>query len=267
MTATDLVRRTDLGGHVTELALNRPDKLNAFDAALRASFVQRLTECELDPDVRVIIVRGEGRAFSVGADVSSGTRPADATAYDDFSRLGDKLEEFLRVWDSPKPVIGQIHGYCMGIATILAGCCDLALIAEDATIAWPKLPLGGGLLSPFWVWRIGIHRAKEMSYQVGHQLTGTEAVEWGFFNRAVPADQLTTATRELAARVALIPSDLLRVKKMANNHVLNQMGFRDTVRLSPVWDALSYSTDAARGARRQIAELGVNGAIGQYQKD
>src|SRR5688572_24571552 len=111
MTATDLILRTDLGGHVTELALNRPEKLNAFDNALRGRFVERLTECEVDPEVRVIIVRGEGRAFSVGADVSHGTRPADATAYDDFNRLGEKFEEFLRVWDSPKPVIAQIHGY------------------------------------------------------------------------------------------------------------------------------------------------------------
>lgn len=265
MSATDLVRRIDLGGHVTELVLNRPDKLNAFDAAMRVAFVRRLTECELDPEVRVIIVRGEGRAFSVGADVSSGTRPLDATANDDFNWLGQKFEEFLRVWDSPKPVIAQIHGYCMGISTILAGCCDLALIAEDATLGWPKLPMGGGLLSPFWVYRIGIHKAKEMSFLVGNELSGTEAVQWGFFNRAVPADLLTAATREMASRIALIPSDLLKIKKMANNSVLNRMGFRETVTLSPAWDAIAYTTEAARGTRREIADVGVMGAIAKYQ--
>jgi len=261
----DTVLVEDLGDHVTELILNRPDKLNAFNDELRRDFGEALDGCEHDLQVRVIIVKGAGRAFSVGADIEGGSSTHADTAEDDRTRmLRNTLDFFLRIWDYPKPVIAQIHGHCIGNATILAGCCDLAFIAEDAQLSWPALPIGGGMLSPFWAWRIGVHRAKEMSFQIGKRIGGREAVEMGFFNHAFPREELEAETRRVAARIARVPSDLLRIKKAANNQVLDSLGFKEAVRRGAVWNAVAHNTRAAEEGRARLKADGLKETVHYY---
>src|SRR4029077_4715817 len=133
---------------------------NALSTVMFASLIARLDDCLVDEAVRVVIVKGNGRGFSSGADLS-GYDPKQRGAYADrLSLLERHIDNCIRLWESPKPVIAQIHGYCFGMASLLSMCVDLVYFAKNATVAWP-LPLGGGMVGPQWVFHVGARRAKE----------------------------------------------------------------------------------------------------------
>src|SRR5713226_4591681 len=158
-------------GLIGTIILNRPEKLNAFSRQMLADFEAALARAEADSAVRVVIIKGAGRAFSVGYDVS-GSDPGPAGIAEDREWLQDAIGKWLRVWDFPKPVIAQVHGYCCGGATMLAVCCDITLVSEECKIRWPALPLGGGLISTMWTWLSGPKKAKEMSFIAGSETSG-----------------------------------------------------------------------------------------------
>jgi enoyl-CoA hydratase len=264
MTLVDLVHGDD---GVTELVLNRPEKLNAFNADMLAEFSAAVDELGADDRTRCVLLRGEGRAFSVGYDVqrpagSDGQSPApEHDAWADWQRLRKNLERWLAVWDLDKPVVAAVQGHCVGGASMLCVCADLTIVAEDATIAWPSVPLGGGLLSPVSLWLVGMKRARELSYIAGSGLSGTEAVELGWANRAVPADQLLDHSREMCARIARTPASLLRLKKLALNRVMETQGFRTAFLYGAEWDAIAHTVPEHQVMRAKIRELGLKDAI------
>ncbi|HRN29523.1 MAG TPA: enoyl-CoA hydratase-related protein [Terrimesophilobacter sp.] len=257
--------------HIIEIVLNRPDKLNAINADFITQLSIALSDIPRDPEARVIILRGEGRAFSVGADVTRATAPGETygaakSAADDYARLDNRAKElFLAVWNCPLPIIAQVHGYCMGMSTIFMLCCDLVYCAEDAVIGWPTLPLGGGMIAPVWSHLVGPHRAKEMSFLIGSRLSGAEVAEWGVANCAVPTEALSDTVKGVATRIARLTPDLLRVKKAAINHEMTRNGFEEALRLGPVWDAVAHDTDVTRQTVKEIAELGLGEALTKWR--
>src|ERR1700691_1396809 len=155
-------------GKVAWVALNRPEKLNALNRELRSEIRQALESLSKDEDISVIVMHGVGRAFSVGQDL--GTRMSDderTRTYDDWQRLQGDNELWLQVWRCPKPVIAAVHGYVMGVAIGLTVCTDVTVIAEDAVVGWPGLPLCAGLLGPANIWLLGPKKAKELSLTWG----------------------------------------------------------------------------------------------------
>lgn len=260
---TVIIDRSHASNGVAMVQLNRPDRLNAFNEAMRADFVAAIQACNEDEDCRVVVVRGAGRAFSVGADVSS-PAPHRSPAADARHLVEHSLGPFFEAWDSPKPVIAQVHGYCLGIATILCNLCDLVFVSEDAQIGWPGLPLGGGFISPTWAWYVNLHKAKELSYQPGSGVDGAEAARLGFANAAVPEAELPAAVLEHAVRIARVPADILAIKKAALNGVFDRLGFREAIERGATWNALAHSTEGAGEARSLIAELGPKQAAAHY---
>jgi enoyl-CoA hydratase len=256
--------RSDGPPHVAVLTLNRPEKLNAFDSAMLQEFSDHLRACEADDDVRVVIVRGEGRCFSVGAD-ASGSGAATSTPDEWRNMLLDEgWGRFLDVWESRLVMIAEVHGYCTGIATILCNCADIVVVSDDARVGWPALPFGGGILGPAMVWHIGIHKAKELSFQIGSSMTGEEAERFGFANQCVARDELPTVVRQLATNIARFPSDLLRLKKAAINQVADTMGFTQAMRAGASWGTLAHHSRGAEEAKAKVRELGLKGAIAHY---
>ena len=215
--------------------------------------------------VRCIVIRGEGRAFSVGFDVDRGAQDLHGRERRRRSRTGSGLrgivDRWLEVWRCPKPVIAAVHGYCMGLATQLAVCCDLTVVADDAVIGWPSLPLGGGLLAPVSLWLIGPKKAKELSYIAGSRLTGAEAAALGWANYAVPADDVVARATELAERVAKTPPDLLKLKKYALNRIMDIQGFSEAVTFGAEWDAIAHDSQGLVEISAKVEELGVKEAI------
>jgi enoyl-CoA hydratase len=261
---------THVEGTTGHLVLNRPEKLNALSAELLSRFDMALDELLADAAVRCIIVRGAGTSFSAGYDIGP-TRPGgdgeigQPSSVADWAKIRGGIERWLRVWHCAKPVIAAVHGYCLGGATQLAVCCDLTVVARDAVIGWPALPLGAGLLGPTSAWLIGPKKAKELSFIAGSRMTGTEAHQLGWANHAVPELQvLPTATR-LAALIGRTPPELLALKKQAVNKVMDTQGFSAAVMAGAEFDALAHASADARAVHAKISQLGWRAAASWYQ--
>jgi enoyl-CoA hydratase len=198
------------------IQLNRPEKMNALSHNLRAEVFDALKDFELDPDVRVIIIRGSGRAFSAGYDLSGISKTQDDRDYVE-KRSGlpavgpihpgqgqwpqHLLSGYWQIWECTKPVIAQVHGYCLAGGTELATMCDLMFVAEDAIIGYPPVRAMTPVDIIYHPWHMHQKKVRELLY-TGDSVTGTEAVEIGWANRAVPIDKLAAATEAFAERIA-----------------------------------------------------------------
>jgi enoyl-CoA hydratase len=174
---------------------------------------------------------------------------------------------WLRLWDCPKPIIAQVHGFCFAGGTQLPVCCDIVSIAEETVLGWPKMPVGAGWISPMWSFLVGTQRAKLMSYRVGSTMTGRDAYEAGYASLIFPTESLAEQTLSVARDIAKLPSDMLRIKKYANNRVLERQGFREAVLGGAEWDAVAHTTDTVNEAREWIREHGLKGAIQKFARE
>lgn len=230
---------------VARAVLNRPEKLNAMSAELIEELTAALEKTMGDDEVRVVVLNGAGRAFSAGADVraeadDSSFRDRLANAPADMAHTRMRVEEWLRLKALPKPVIAQVHGYCLGLANELVGCCDLVVCAESAQFGMPEVRQHG--LFPtlgFWPERIGAQRTFEL-ITTGRLVDGPEAVEIGLAVQCVPDDDLETATGEMAARLAEIDPGRLVVTKAAVNSWVESSGRFEAARRGAQFHALYH---------------------------
>lgn len=253
---------------IATITLNRPEKLNALNQPLLREFGEALDDVGKDDEIRVVIIKGAGRAFSAGMDLTPapGERPAvRPDVEEDRQRTDNTTQRFLKIWDLPKPVIAQVHGYCLARAAQMVTFCDITIIAEDARIGMPSIPVGGGLLSPTLCWLIGPKLAKELSFNVGVHLTGKQlaAAGWG---RAVPADKLEEEVNTLAKSIARMPLPILRIKKQAINRVMDIQGFREAVHFGSEWDAILHYSKPVEEMARWIREKGLKQAIAEFNE-
>src|SRR4051794_25196277 len=198
---------------LTWIVLARPDRANALSNELLDEFSHALETLKTTGGP-VLAIRGAGKGFSAGYDIGQVGVPKAADPVADRARLQRNVDRFLAIWDHPKPVIAAVHGYCIAGASQLCVYCDITIVAEDATIGEPTVPLGGGYIAPLWAPLVGPKRAKELAFVPGNTIDGRTAVEWGWANHAVPADALMGSVRSLADRIALVPPEVLRVKKL-----------------------------------------------------
>ncbi len=229
---------------VGRITLNNPAKLNPLSNDLRDEFEHALDDAAAEEEIRVVIVKGAGRAFSAGYDLTPKPQPdfGGPTAglhkqIDDLRRSG--LRWLRAIWDFRKPVIAQVHGYCMAGANDLAGVCDLTVAAEDAIFSVNEARvLGTNHLLGLWPLLIGMKKTKELFFTGGY-VTGKEAVELGMVNRAVPFERLEDEVETLAQRVAMAPIELLQSIKQGVNHWYEIMGLDAMVRATAEWDGLA----------------------------
>jgi enoyl-CoA hydratase len=247
------------------MTLNRPERLNAISRKLFDEIIRAFAWLAED-DARVVVLRGAGRCFSSGFDVSKDSPSVeDPDLVEDFVRLRAQVNKLLAIWDFPKPVIAAVHGYCLGATTQLVSVCDITVVADDAVIGFPALPLGGGYISPFWVSHVGVKRAKQMSFEPDSRISGITASEWGWANYSVPAEELMATVRAHALRIAKVPADVLLMKKMALNRVADLNGFRSNVVLGAETDALIHAIPAVHDLRATISEHGLKEAIKKFK--
>ena len=189
---------------VAELRLNRPDKLNAITDAMAAQLMAHLDAAE-SGGVRALMLRGEGRAFSAGRDLSD-VDPLTEDAREVLDRTFNPL--ILRVSRLAVPTFAAVQGACLGVGLGLALACDVVYVADDARLGSPFARIGAVLDSgghAFFVERLGAHRALELIY-TGRLLSGAEAAAWGLINASVPSAELTDRVRSLARSVAQGPT-------------------------------------------------------------
>jgi 2-(1,2-epoxy-1,2-dihydrophenyl)acetyl-CoA isomerase len=211
----------DVADGVARLALNRPDALNAWTRELGEDAVTALNHAAEDASVRAIVVTGEGRAFSSGADLKAGGEFGEDGKPDVLTRLRAVYNPLLlRVRTIPKPVVAAVNGPAVGIGCALALACDLIVAAESSyfLLAFVNIGLGldGGSSATLPV-RVGHARAFEMAY-LGERIQAAQALEWGLVNRVVPDRALADAAGELAGRLAAGPPGSYANIKRAINH-------------------------------------------------
>jgi enoyl-CoA hydratase len=247
------------------IVLNRPAQANALSPQLLDEFSDALERLKVE-GAPVIAIRGEGKGFCGGMDLGAygaGEGPPDVTA--DRGRLHRNIERWLAMWDHPKPVIAAVHGFCMGVGAQMCVFADITIVTDDVRIGEPTVPIGGGYITPAWVSLVGHKRAKEFAFVPGNSIDGPTAVEWGWANHSVPPDQLIPAVRSLADRIALIPAEVLRLKKLSINRAAEAAGFRQALSGIAEIDALLHLAPDVLEVRRQIAERGLKAVIADYK--
>jgi 2-(1,2-epoxy-1,2-dihydrophenyl)acetyl-CoA isomerase len=213
----------ELDGGVGRLTLNRPETLNAWNAAFGADLKQVIEGEAADPAVRAVLVTGAGRGFSSGADLKAGFEPADDGMPDIRKELHELFHPVIAgVRRLEKPVVAAVNGPAVGIGASFAFACDLVLAAESAYFGLAfvnigLMPDGGSTL--FVPTAVGKARAFEMAL-LGERIPAAQALEWGLVNRVVADDALMDAANALAAKLAAGPTRSYASSKQALNRML-----------------------------------------------
>ncbi len=258
------------------ITLNRPEKLNALSRQLQSELAAALRDADGDTRVHCVILRGAGRAFSAGYDLTperrlegeSGAEPDQyAEVYrssqsfdDDTFRMEDAQRDRMTIFDMHKPVIGQLHGYCIAGGTDLILLSDIVVAAEDAQIGFPPVRAMGGPPAHMWTYLVGPQWAKYMLL-TGDLISGAQAQEIGLVWRAVPVDELDETVEELADKMAMIHPDFLSGNKRSVNLALELMGARTMQRLASEMDARMHTSPGMDDWRTRNREQGLKAAL------
>jgi len=246
-TAPPLLLRDTPAPGISRLTLNRPDKRNALNNALRGELLAALEANDRDPDVRVSIVRGAGPAFCAGYDLSADN--TQGQPYHTAGGLGQwarhVVDGWFRIWDLAKPVIAQVHGWCLAGGSELATACDLVYVADDAQIGYPPVRLMSPPDMQFHPWLMGLRPAME-AMLTGDALSGRDAAAQGWANRAWPAGELEAQVLAVAERVARLPPELAAINKRSVHRAMEAMGLRSAIRAGTELQALAFQTEASK---------------------
>lgn len=218
-------------GAVALLKLNRPGKLNAMTRPMLDELGEALVDAERDDDIRVVVLAGEGRAFSAGYDLDVIDDPVGEGSKED--RLRDELrrdfESVMQIWSLTKPVIAAIHGYCLGYAMEIAAACDLSIAAEGCRFGVPEARFGSGVICLILPWIIGQKHARELLLVGSDRVDAKRAEAIGLVNRVVSAEELLESTMALANEIALNDPVSVRLTKRALNGGLEAAGLRQAL--------------------------------------
>src|ERR1700733_4758518 len=261
----------DADGAIATITLNRPERLNTIVPPMPDELQDAVHQALADSQVKVIVLRGAGRSFCAGFDFGGGFHHwDDALTTDgkwdpgkDFALASSDagaVPKFMSLWRSPKPVIAQVHGWCVGGGSDMALCADLVIASEDARIGTSYSRMWGCYLTGMWLYRLGLTKAKEYAL-TGRPLSGLEAVEAGLINAAVPFVRLEAEVRERAEQLAAIPLSPLAAMKLVVNQVYENMGLASTQTLGPILDGLMRNTPDAQDFIELAEREGVGGAV------
>jgi enoyl-CoA hydratase len=269
----------DVDGPVATITLNRPEQLNAMSRGLLDDLYRALRDLNPGDDVRVIRLRGNGRAFCPGYDLGPATgvyaggrskeqkngpgladHGESAIALDRES-LREMIDRWLWMWNYRKPIVAQVHGYCLSGGLDLIGACDIVWAAEGTLFGHPAargmgIPVTVGLV-PL---RIGAAATKELLF-TGDLLDADEARQLGLIRRVLPADELDERVLALCQRIALNPLDVLSVHKHVTNRTYEIMGSRLAAYEGAEFDAIAHLTPSMAEFGRRVANDGLRGAL------
>lgn len=255
MTDPILLRETTPTG--VRLVLNRPDKLNAISHELREALTAAVAGAAADPDVRVVIIAGAGRAFCAGYDLGE-AQPGDAWAWREV--LAGDVAATLAVWRCPKPVIAEVHGFCLAGGLELAMACDLVVASEDARLGEPEIRFGSApvtLLMPFLV---GQKATRELLF-TGDLVSAEEARRIGLVNRVVPREELRAEVDRLADTLARVEPDVMAPTKLMLNRAMEAAGFLAAVEAGLDLQAFVNMSETSRAFDAVVRAEGLKAAL------
>jgi enoyl-CoA hydratase len=281
--------RYEVTGRVARITLDRPERGNGITAALVRELVECVERADLDPEVHVMLLSGNGPGFCGGYDLVESAEGMGAEAqlpqrapagspidpaviaanhdprgtWDpmvDYAMMSRNVRGFMSLFHCGKPVVCMVHGFCVAGGTDMALCSDLLVIAEDAKIGYPPARVWGSPTTALWAHRVGAQRAKRLLF-TGDSLSGREALEWGLATEAPAADELVERTEILLERIARVPVNQLTMMKLLVNQALYAQGLHATQVLGTVFDGITRHTAEGYAFQQRAAEAGFREAV------
>ena len=239
---------------VAHITLNRPEKLNSLSLDLQLEVRDALKDAGwADERIRVIALKGAGRGFSAGFDIS-GEGGGDAVGIQSRFLKGKSFSAsawWEVFWDNPKPLIAQVHGFCVAGGCATATFCDLRFCSEDALFGVPEIRIMGPYLQGVWPWIIGMTKAKELLF-TGNLMDAKEAYRLGLVNKVVPMEQLDAEVDKMARAIAKMPATVVEYNKRLVNMAYDMMNIRQVMERSAELEA---SCLASPGSLPEVGEF------------
>jgi len=256
-------------GRIGRITLNRPEVLNAIDDDLPVELAAAVARADADPDVHVMMLSGNGRAFCAGYDLAhyAETAGPDQITQEmpwdpvkDYAFMWRNTQAFMSLWRAMKPVICKVHGFAVAGGSDIALCADLTIMGETAEIGYMPARVWGCPTTAMWVYRLGAEKAKRMLF-TGDRINGVEAEAMGLVLKAVPDDRLNAEVEELAARIASVPVNQLAMQKMVINQAIEATGLMNTQRLATIFDGITRHSPEGLNFKRRAEEVGWKQAV------
>ena len=274
-------------GRIARITLDRPERGNGITLEMPRELAACVERANLDPEVHVIALAGNGTGFCGGYDLVESAEgmgadretdapegsPIDplvmARNHDpsgqwdpvtDFQMMWRNLRGFMSLFHSEKPTVCKVHGYCVAGGTDMALCSDLLVIEDRAKIGYPPARVWGVPTTALWAHRIGPARAKRLLL-TGDSLTGLEAAAWGLATEAAPAAELDARFEDLLERIARVPINQLVMHKLLVNQALYAQGLHATQVLGTFFDGIARHTPEGFAFQQRAAEAGFRQAV------
>jgi enoyl-CoA hydratase len=282
---TLVYERTD---RVARITLNRPHRGNGITLGMPVELAACVERANLDPEVHVIALAGNGTGFCGGYDLVESAEalldrqslpdrpdgsPLDprvqmhnhmpGEAWDptvDYAMMSRNVRGFMSLFHSDKPVVCKVHGFCVAGGTDMALCSDLLVIADDAKIGYPPARVWGVPTTAVWVHRVGLEKAKRLLF-TGDCLSGKEAVAWGLAIESAPPAELDERFELLLARIARMPKNQLIMMKLLLNQSVQAQGLAATQILGTVFDGIARHTPEGYAFQQRAMAAGFKQAV------
>jgi len=282
----------EVTGRIARITLDRPERGNGITLEMPRELAACVERANLDPEVHVIALAGNGKGFCGGYDLVAsaqgsmaglGEHPQGQEAPEgspldplvqmrnhdpsgswdpvtDYQMMSRNVRGFMSLFHSDKPVVCKVHGFCVAGGTDMALCSDLLVMADDARIGYPPARVWGTPTTSLWAHRIGPQRAKRLLF-TGDLLTGAQALDWGLAIEAPPAAELDERFEALCERIARVPINQLVMHKLLVNGTVQAQGLAQTQTLGTIFDGIARHTEEGFAFQQRAAESGWKEAV------
>ena len=265
------------------ITINRPHKKNTLTDAVIQGLADGIDAATKSSSTAAIVVRGTGGTLTGGYDLTAasdysksedhppgwstpygakGPKPREG-AWDpvrDYQFMNNNVRRFMKIWECPKPVIGEISGWAVGGATDMVLCADLLFMADDAYIGYAPSRIYGTPTTMMWVHRLGLEHAKQFLL-TGRAIDSETAHRIGLVSQVVPAEEISEVAEAEARRFATIPANQLALNKLLINQAYENMGMRTSQMLGTFFDGIARHTEEAYRWTEEIADRDFKSVI------
>jgi enoyl-CoA hydratase len=261
---------------VRSIIFNRAKEYNTITFKFREELAQAIDEADVDNDVRVILLRAEGKAFCAGYGLDWSTaaqaeeKAAKSSGVKVEKRVWDSIADlrvmsifvdtFMKLWYAKKPVIAAVQGWCIGGGTDMVLCADIIIAAENATFGYPPARVWGTPTTSMWVYRMGLEQTKRYLF-TGDEIPAKTAEKIGLILEAVPDDELQERGIALAKRMAKNPVNQLIMMKLLANQTAENMGLASSRLVGTLFDGIARHTQEGLDFVSRAQEVGFRQAV------